>query len=160
MEIPLIRACDGSQVASAQVDGFDYEKLSRFTWRLHATGYAHRAVKQVTVWMHREVLGISGRTDVEGDHINRTRLDNRRSNLRVVSCAENSQNRSLHRNNSSGVRGVSWVPRTQKWLARVRSGGRLLWSAYYPNLEDASKAVINARRRLLPFSVEVGATEC
>lgn len=153
MHIPLIRARDGRQVATALVDESDYLVLSQFTWRLHTTGYACRSVDDVTVYLHQEVMG----TPPEGkevDHVSRNRLDNRRVNLRFVSSAENSQNRSVHRNNTSGSRGVHWVPRVQKWSARVRSGGRLMWSAYFPTLEAANTAVMEARQRLFPFSFE------
>jgi hypothetical protein len=51
------------------------------------------------------------------DHYNRNNLDCRRSNLREITQRENCQNRSKHKNNSSGIIGIrkrnnSWV---EKW---------------------------------------------
>ena len=85
----------------ALVDDDAFPELSRYAWKAKPNGcsnhvYAVRnmlspAGRWVTVRMHREVLGYSGPLDV--DHINRNALDNRRQNLRVVSRAQNCQNR-------------------------------------------------------------------
>lgn len=55
------------------------------------------------------------------DHINGNRADNRISNLRDVSIAENNRNETLRKNNTSGVTGVSWETRRLKWQARIRN---------------------------------------
>ena len=55
------------------------------------------------------------------DHINRNPLDNRLANLRDVSNKENSRNRTLSKNNTSGHAGVSLLKgeRPRSWLAYV-----------------------------------------
>ena len=85
--------------ASTIVDDADYELLSRWRWKLHPQGYAARTTwnaadkKWATVLMHRLVASTPGH--LQADHINRDRLDNRRSNLRNVTPSENTWNQPL-----------------------------------------------------------------
>lgn len=61
----------------------------------------------------------------EVDHISLDTLDNRSENLRVVTHQQNQINHSLQRNNSSGVSGVDFYPRNEKYC------GDLLLQKYY-----------------------------
>ena len=58
------------------------------------------------------------------DHINRRRTDNRIENLREVSNSCNIRNSKPHSNNTSGVKGVCWAKRVQRWQADVKVNGR------------------------------------
>lgn len=58
------------------------------------------------------------------DHINGDRQDNRLSNIRRVSNAENCKNLGMKKDNSSGITGVSWRPDINKWTARIRVNGK------------------------------------
>ncbi len=84
----------------AKVDVEDYEQLRRFNWyasrAIHTRSYyAARHIKnptpgkyrQKTLWMAREIIG--AKPGEITDHRNRDTLDNRRSNLRLASNAEN-----------------------------------------------------------------------
>lgn len=46
----------------------------------------------------------------------------------------------LLRNNSSGIRGVSWHKGRKRWVARVQSEGRTVTLGYYTSLEEAKRA--------------------
>lgn len=155
--IPL-KARGGGVRAWAIVDEADYGWASQFNWSLSPSGYAIRNVSQretggknVRVMMHREMLGLgSGRVDKrEGDHINRDRLDNRRSNLRVVTHKENSHNQGCNprASRSSQFRGVSWHKATQKWWAYARIDGVLKSAGYYRDEKEAAEAAAEFRRR-------------
>lgn len=56
----------------------------------------------------------------EIDHINHIPHDNRISNLREVSRAQNSKNMPRSKANNSGCTGVSWHKRAKKWRARIK----------------------------------------
>lgn len=160
--IPL-KARGGGVRAWAVVDEADYAWASQFNWSLSPSGYAIRNVshhetggKNVRVMMHREMLGLgNGRTDKrECDHINRNRLDNRRSNLRVVTHKENGQNQGCNKrtNRSSKYRGVSWHKATQKWWAYARIDGVLKSAGYYHDEEEAAAAASALRAKHWPLS--------
>jgi|GEM_PF-4307238 len=65
----------------AVVDEADYTTQSQHRWWLHPNGYAFRVEysggRRRTVYLHREI--ISARLGQETDHVNRDKLDNRRS---------------------------------------------------------------------------------
>ena len=75
-------------VATAIVDD-DRMDLMRFFWTFH-TGYAARHQQGQRIFMHHDVIGrVSGK---EVSHENANKLDNRRTNLRHVTRAENIRN--------------------------------------------------------------------
>ena len=71
----------------AIIDDEDYEKISRYRW-YYCDGYA---VSDFGVRMHRFIMNPP--QDLVIDHMNHDRLDNRRSNLKICTQFENSQNR-------------------------------------------------------------------
>lgn len=93
------------------------------------------------------------------DHINGNRTDNRLSNLREATLAQNQQNRTgTQRNNTSGIRGVSWNRFCNKWMAYIQHNGRSKTLGYFENLEHAASARKEAELRLFshsPFVQEV-----
>lgn len=55
----------------------------------------------------------------------------------------------LQRNNSSGIRGVSWHKKTKKWQARVAYRGHTYSLGYYDRKEEAGEAVRIAREHIV-----------
>lgn len=102
--------------------------------------------------MHRLILNVPD--DMEVDHRNLNRLDNTRRNLRPATTAQNAQNRSKRRDGRSRFRGVMWDARLNRWYGQVKHSGRTVWTRYFDLEEDAARADSEARRQLLPFSVE------
>ena len=64
------------------------------------------------------------------DHINGSRDDNRWCNLRAVSRSENSRNTKIHKDNTSGVIGISRVDKRSVWDVRVMENSKTL-SRYF-----------------------------
>jgi hypothetical protein len=81
------------------------------------------------------------------DHINNNKLNNNVSNLRWVSSTENNMNRSLSSKNTSGVKGVNWHKREQKWEARICVNGKRTRLGYFEKLEDALNARLKASEK-------------
>ena len=80
--------------------------------------------------------GYSPENDI--DHINRNSLDNSWDNLREVSRLCNIRNRGRFKNNTSGVTGISWCKRSQKWRVTLGYLGSILRSGSYKHLKDAA----------------------
>lgn len=82
------------------------------------------------------------------DHINHDTLDNRKSNLRVVTVSENQQNRKGSRAGSkSGVRGVSWDEKNKDWIVNVK--GKYLMRT--KDKEEAERIAKQKISELFPF---------
>lgn len=85
------------------------------------------------------------------DHINGDRSDNRVSNLKICTNAENGQNRGLNKNNKSGHVGVSFHAQTGKWQAHIHADGRRHQLGEFLEKEDAALAYANAKTKLHPY---------
>ena len=83
------------------------------------------------------------------DHINGIRDDNRMSNLREATNAENNQNKTKPQSNSTtGFLGVDRHKQSRKWRASIRINGKTKHIGYFNTAEEASSAYI-AEKRLL-----------
>lgn len=77
------------------------------------------------------------------DHIDRNPLNNRKSNLRKATHKENLRNQSRSTRNTSGVVGVGWYERYNKWRAYIKTNKRIT-IGYFENKDDAIRARLNA----------------
>ena len=87
------------------------------------------------------------------DHIDRNRLDNRRSNLRLATKGENGRNRAVNRNKKSSVfKGVflagDRVHRNRPWRAWISYENRKHLLGYFSTEVEAARAYDGAARRL------------
>lgn len=73
------------------------------------------------------------------DHRNGNGLDNRRSNLRLATQAQNMSNRGRPTNNTSGYKGVS-AGRLGGWRAYITSRGKRLDIGTFASKEEAAEA--------------------
>lgn len=82
----------------------------------------------------------------EIDHRDRDKHNNRWSNLRLATRAQNIINRGIGRNNTSGFRGVSLYRPLNKWRARISHKGNQIALGYYDTPEEAGEAYRKAAR--------------
>ena len=130
----------------ALVDDEDFERVSRYKWHIDR-GYAAMTVPgKGIMYMHRFVNNTP--RGMSTDHINRDKLDNRRSNLRTCTQRENNTNTKLRDDNTSGHRGVTWHKNDKKWQAQINIQGRLLYLGQYKELADAVKAQKHAFKQV------------
>lgn len=115
-------------------------------WR-NAKGYWCIEIGRKQYKRHRLVwLYVYGYMPEYVDHDNRTPGDDRLANLRPATRGQNCSNAALRKDSTSGVKGVSWHVRRDKWQARVYSAGRLVFCQYFDALADAAQAVTVARQ--------------
>lgn len=74
------------------------------------------------------------------DHINGVRSDNRISNLRLATDSENSSNKIMQRNNTSGHIGISFDPQRKLWRGRVNFQGKTYDAGFFETAEEAATA--------------------
>lgn len=106
--------------------------------------------KRETYRIHRIIMDPPAEMVV--DHINRNSLDNRKSNLRIISYSDNHQNLGTRKDNNSGERGVSWHSRLNKWIARIQIDGKRVSLGAFDNKNEAVSAVRKYRSKFMPFS--------
>lgn len=99
-----------------KLDKEDYNRLPS-KLRLGTNGYIVLAVKEHKP-LHRWVMKVTDPADIV-DHINRDKMDNRKSMLRVVTHSDNSRNRSLSNNSSTGNNGLNIVKKGNYEAYRV-----------------------------------------
>ncbi len=128
-----------------------------------STGYAN-TIGYVVIQIDREKFGahrlawlyMTGEWPIQQiDHINRIRSDNRFSNLRQATFAENCHNMSVACSNTSGHQGVTWHKGRQKWQAQLAVQGRHFYLGMYDDIDEAVAVRRGAVRLFHPSSPEV-----
>jgi hypothetical protein len=95
-----------------------------------------------TLLMHRVLLNAP--TGVKVDHQDGNGLNNRRYNLRLATTQENARNAVTPRNNTSGVTGVHWHTKQQRWVARITIDYKKVHLGSFIDFEDAVTARLAA----------------
>jgi len=97
----------------AIIDIENISKVKNYKWyESKSDGYVIAVINGKNVKLHNFIMGIHIKEMI--DHKNRNKLDNRKENLRHASRIENSMNRGIQSNNTSGVVGVSWHKQHEK----------------------------------------------
>lgn len=127
------------------IDDEDVEKCMLYQWGIHLAGRKQRkqyyyAVTQQTnpkEMLHRYVMSCP--IDMVVDHRDGDTLNTRKYNLRVFSHQQNCINRKINYNNTSGVKGVTWSKKDNKWMAYIHIDNKFKNLGYYDNIEEAGK---------------------
>ena len=144
-------------------DAEDHDKVSAHRWGVHKDYTKNKGKFYVTTHIPHPDGGWVPRSDQHGlrrkratlqihrliteapkgmhvDHINGNPLDNRKSNLRICTHAENQRNRGANKNNTSGYKGVSWHKRNKKWACQIKHNYKKIHVGNYATPEEAARA--------------------
>lgn len=114
----------------------DYDIIKNFCWYINNHGYIKNS--ENNMYLHRLVTKAKDGESV--DHIHHDKLDNRKSQLRIVTNSQNQMNKDKPNNNSSGYKGISWHKNCKKWIAQIGLNGKLIYLGIFDDIEDAKQA--------------------
>lgn len=152
----------------ALVDDEDYARAVSVRWHLDSYGYvrytlyletytqAHNAGRKnprtQALKLHNFILNVPADEIRMVDHVDRNPLNNQKSNLRLVSNLENSQNRKSY--GKSIYRGVAWKSKRERWEATGRLNGVRTYLGSFDDEYEAAMAAYLWRKQYMPFSEE------
>jgi hypothetical protein len=111
-----------------------------------AKGYIRIKINGRLYYAHRLVYLLeTGTYPKQLDHVNGDKSDNRIKNLRECDVSQNNLNRKKPRNNSSGIKGISWHAISKKWMVSLQIAGEQKYFGLYKDIDQA-KSVIEAMR--------------
>lgn len=125
-----------------QIDDEDFERISKFKLYISISGktqYVRGYGNKKQFRLHRLILNITD-PKISVDHIDGNGLNNQKSNLRACSHKQNSRNKRLNRNTSTGYKGVSLAKRKNKFRAYIKTESRQLHLGHFNTAEEAAKA--------------------
>jgi hypothetical protein len=124
------------------IDKEDEERVREYNWYCDDHGYIRN--KTYKLMLHRFIMNVTDPTKLI-DHINYDKLDNRKSNLRVVTHSQNMQNQKKYCNNTTGYKGV-YLIKNQKWRAIITINKKRKHLGSYHTAEAAAHAYDSAAR--------------
>lgn len=139
-----------------------------FTWRAKSARNSYARVGDVAGWINKKYgyrrisvmatqhqahrlawLYVHGEWPAQFiDHVNGDRSDNRFSNLRLATHAENMCNRPKPRTNTSGYKGVSWCRRDRRWRVKIKVNGQHHHIGRFATQDEAHAAYCEAAKKL------------
>lgn len=114
-------------------------------------GHLQTKLRGQMYYNHRIVWALVTGDDpanMQVDHINGNKQDNRFSNLRLASHSQNGCNSDARQNTVSGIKGITWSALHSKWRARVTHNKKVFNAGLYANKSAAAEAVRELRQSL------------
>jgi len=137
--MPIIYSNKGNEIL---LDQEDYEEYRKYSWSESSEKYPYLKARVAgeVCYLHRLILNAPD--DLEVDHKNGNRLDNRKDNLRLSTHKQNMRNRKTC--NSLGYKGVQRKS-SGRYSARIRNEeGVRLYLGTYDTVEQAHDAYAKA----------------
>lgn len=152
---PEYREITLTQGQVARVSPHRFAEISASKWSARwskntQTFYALRSSKKHegpkhTILMHRQIKGVGYKDPREVDHVNnKETLDNTDENLRFANDTEQMCNHGIRKDNSSGLKGVSFHKATGKWQAQIQVNGKKIYLGLFDTKELAHAAFVEA----------------
>lgn len=144
--------CDqtGKEAARAIIDINDVEKVKNYKW--HIVKREEQLVPAATinkrsVYLSNFIMEFKPSGRVIIDHKDRKPLNCRKHNLRKCTMRQNTWNRGISKNNTSGHKGVSWDKNKKKWDARITVNEKQIFIGAFNDLTVAAEEYNEAARK-------------
>ena len=109
---------------------------------LNTKGYKKVSLNNKTKEVHR-LVGLAFIENPENkkciDHIDTDTNNNNISNLRWSTSGENSCNASISKRNTSGIKGLNWCKKSNKWRSRIYYKGKEYYLGEFVDKNEAIK---------------------
>lgn len=107
--------------------------------------YVRTKKQNITILLHRFITNTAKGMVV--DHINKNTLDNRKSNLRVVTQSQNAMNQKTR--DGQKYKGICFYHKLGKWMAGIKINGKRKHLGYFVTDILAAKLMIKLLRNYL-----------
>jgi hypothetical protein len=114
--------------------------------KLHHKGYIYIQVDGVRFGAHRLAYRVVTGIDpgnLQIDHVNNIRSDNSFNNLRLATNGQNKRNGRLHKNNTTGIKGVDL--KGDLFRVRIQLDGNSTYLGSFSSLELAKTTIVSKR---------------
>lgn len=101
--------------------------------------YKPRKKKYIHRTIYEKFYGVI-LNNLQVDHINNIKDDNRLINLQNLTAQQNIQKQLKNKKNTSGYKGISWDKSRCKWSSQIVYNGKKIHLGYFQNIEDAKNA--------------------
>ena len=121
----------------------DYDKIKDFYWWYDNVGYVQTITNNKHLRLHRLVMNVTDPL-IKVDHIihpygTAYKIDNRKSNLRIVTESQNGMNKFMQSNNVSGIVGVRWNEVQKRWTAEIGLNNKNIRLGSFTDKDEAIK---------------------
>jgi len=124
-------ASPGNQVKSQTVAGC-------YSGGYLSITYKHKIYKGHRLFWYLQTKEDPGHLTV--DHIDQNKANNKFCNLRLATQTQQKQNIIIHKNNTTGVRGIRWREHLQRYEARIALDGKRIQLGSFKTFNEAVAA--------------------
>lgn len=128
------------EIARTIVDTEDVGKIRKHKWHLDSYGYVRTNINGKPVGIQHIIMGNSPNKGKLIDHKDRNKLNNRKSNFRFCTYAQNLRNGGMRKNNTSGYKGVFEIKQSKKWRAVIKVNRKNIHLGHFTDKLEAAKA--------------------
>ena len=132
-----------ARIKIGQEAGYEKVKTKTLVYRQIGFNQTQYKTHRLAYYMYH---GIDPRNN-DIDHEDRNGLNNKINNLRLATRSDNSKNRSMAENNTSGATGVTWDKKRGRWRAQIKLNGKCKFLGHYINIQDAIQARKEAEKK-------------
>ena len=122
-------------------DKEDFDIISKHYWSINNSRHVMTKIKGKTVSLPTYIYSCYGMPIEKGymvDHKDRDSLNNSKLNFRLCTVSQNGMNKRVQSNNTSGVTGVHYDNRINKYYSYIKINGKHIGLGYYKTLKEAA----------------------